>query len=812
MKRTAAILLCALVAGCNEDPDLSQLDEHNPGATPMEHTAGIPGTKHTPGTQSNHDWKAEYKSRVAPLLQAHCAECHSGDDAENGVRLGALTPLLSSDVVTPGDPGGSLLMQMISGDEPTMPPEEPLEVASIDAIRQWITRLPADAIPRPPEARSHWAWREFSKQAIPSVRSEWPRNDIDRFVLHRMSEAGLKPSSEASIETLARRLSLDLVGLPPSVSDVDRLVREAEQDRNKALQRYTRQLINSRHFGEHWGRYWLDLARYADSNGYHRDQERPMWLYREWVIDAFNDNMPFDQFTIRQLAGDLLPGTTRRDKIATGFHRNSMFNQEGGADEQEFRTHAVADRAETTATVWLGLTLRCARCHNHPIEPVTQREYYRYFAFFNNTTDRGTSRYNPPFPVSVWPSKVEQRELADLRARIDQRTDELNAAGVTAHTADDKVMELRRQFNQMLLDVPSSLTMKERDEPRETMLLLRGDPSRPGPRVTANVPRIFPHWPENRPRNRLGLAEWLVTDAAHITARVTVNRVWRRLFGAALARGPENLGLQSDSPSHPQLLDWLATEFINSKWNVKHLIELMVSSATWRQSSVVTTNQLTTDPENRFLSRAARFRLDAEVIRDNALVVSGLLNRRVGGRSVFPPQPEGLWDEIEGNEESSLVWRESTGPDRYRRSMYTFWRRSMPYPLFTVFDAPQREECTVTRSRTNTPLQALAAQNDPVLVEAAELLAERIVSESPDSTEAQIAYGFRLCLARLPTPEESTVLLELWNEEFAAAMEQLLGSLAAGASADDVRGPATAQAWRVTAGVLFNLDATLTRW
>ena len=812
MKRTAAILLCALLAGCNEDPGTAQ-PEHGAGSAQPNRDPATVLSEENPGTtRPDHDWKAEYTAEVAPLLKAHCEKCHSGDDAENGVRLASLESLLTSDIVTPGDPDGSLLMQMISGDKPTMPPEEPLEPAFVGAIRQWITRLPPEAIPRPPEASSHWAWRGLSSNTAPSVGSDWPRNDIDRFVLHQMSEAGLKPSRRASIETLARRLSLDLVGLPPSMKDVDQLVQEAEKDRNAALQRYTRQLMNSQHFGEHWARYWLDLARYADSNGYHRDQERPMWLYREWVIDAFNDNMPFDQFTIRQLAGDLLPDDLRHNKIATGFHRNSMFNQEGGADEQEFRTHAVADRAETTATVWLGLTLRCARCHNHPNEPVTQREYYRFFAFFNNTTDRGTSRYNPPFPVSVWPSRKEQRELAAVRAKIDQRTDELNAAGVTAHTADEKVMELRRQFNQKLLDVPSSLTMKELDEPRETMLLLRGDPSRPGPRVTASVPRIFPHWSDDRPRNRLGLAEWLVTDAAHVTARVTVNRIWRRLFGAALARGPENLGLQGETPSHPQLLDWLAKEFIDSKWNVKHLIELMVTSATWRQSSAITSAQLEIDPENRLLSRAARYRVDAEVIRDNALVVSGLLNRRVGGRSVFPPQPEGLWDEIEGNEETGMKWIESTGPDRYRRSMYTFWRRSMPFPLFTVFDAPQREECTVTRSRTNTPLQALAAQNDPVMVEAAELLAERILSESPDSIEQQIHFGFRLCLARRPTPEESAVLLEFWNEEFRATREQLLSSLESGASANNVNVAATAQAWRVTAGVLLNLDATLTRW
>ena len=700
---------------------------------------------------------------------------------------------------------------MISGDEPAMPPDKPLDSATIVQIREWIAALPQDAVPRPSEAESHWAWKELDSTQPPSNQSGWTRNQIDQFVLPRMTAAGLAPSPEADVATLARRLSLDLTGLPPTLVEVDRLVKDAATDRNAALQRFTRELMISPHFGEHWGRYWLDLARYADSNGYDRDQQRPMWMYRDWVINAFNNNMPFDVFTVRQLAGDLLPKPTKANLIASGFHRNSMFNQESGADDNEFRTHAVADRAETTATVWLGLTLRCARCHNHPNEPITQREYYRFFAFFNSTSDRGAARFDPPLPLRLWPSREQRDAMTAIQSDIDDCVERMDQ-GDESLKIHEELGDLRSDYQRLLLESDSTLVMEELDVPRMTTVLLRGDPSHPGPRVTPGVPRIFPNWSNERSRNRLGLAEWLVTDAARVTSRVTVNRIWGRLFGNALARSAENLGTQGEPPSHPQLLDWLAGEFIATEWSVKHVIELMVSSATYRQSSIATDERIAADPQNRLLARASRYRLDGEIVRDNALAISGLLYRRVGGRSVFPPQPEGIWDDIEANAGSDMEWVESSGADRYRRGLYTFWRRSMPHPFLTTFDAPQREECTVVRDRTNTPLQALAAMNEPVMVEAAEKFAQRIGRDSSGTVHLKLVTAFRLCVSRFPTPDESAVLLQLWEQEFHAASGSLLAELVQGESADDVRSAAEAQAWRVTTSVLLNLDATLTRW
>jgi hypothetical protein len=607
MRRSTAIIICLLLTGCGSKEPL-------------------PEPVHV-------DWKGDFRDNVAPILRDRCAECHAETEPESGVVLASLDDILRQRLVAPGDNAGSLLLHVVSGSEPIMPPEQPLSEADVAIIKKWIQTVPASAISKPPEAATHWAWKPLLRPDLPPDSADWCRNGIDHFVASKLATEDLQPSPEADRETLARRLSLAITGLPPAIDDLDGFLTRPEPDATNWL---IDRLLSSQHYGEHWGRYWLDLARYADSHGYHRDQERPMWMYRDWVINAFNTNMKFDEFTVCQLAGDLLPRDRRENKIATGFHRNTMFNQEGGADDVEFRAKAVADRVETTATAWLGATMQCARCHNHPNEPFTQVEYFQLFAFFNNTTDQGSSRYSPPIPLYIGGSEKEEEQLGQLWSEI-RRRDEILTKEKRIFESDPELPPMLRDYMQKLLSGKSSLIMAERDEPRETFVHRRGDPTQPGPRVLPAVPALFADWPAELPRNRLGLAKWLVSSTNSTTPRVTVNRIWQRLFGTGLVRTSEDFGTQGEYPSHPELLDWLAVEFVDSGWDVKALIRLIVDSATFRQSSVLTQPMLNQDRENRLLARGPRFRLDAEVVRDTILVASGLLDRKVGGRSVYPP-------------------------------------------------------------------------------------------------------------------------------------------------------------------------------
>lgn len=778
MHRLTTILVCVFLTGCGSQEPTPEVD--------------------------HVDWKTDYSAKVAPILLEHCADCHSGAEPESGVVLASLDDILSQRLIAPGDSEGSLLVHVVSGPEPIMPPENSLSETDVSTIRDWIQTVPTSAISKPPEAATHWAWKPLSRPDLPSASADWCRNAIDQFVASKLSSEGLQPSPEADRETLARRLSLAITGLPPQLNLLDGYLTRSEPEATNWL---IDRLLGSQHYGEHWGRYWLDVARYADSHGYHRDQERPMWMFRDWVINAFNTNMKFDEFTICQLAGDLLPRDRRENKIASGFHRNTMFNQEGGAADIEFRAKAVADRVETTATVWLGATMQCARCHNHPNEPFTQVEYFQLFAFFNNTTDQGSSRRSPPIPLYISGSQEEERKLGGMWAEI-RRRGEILSKEKRIFDDDPELPPMLREYMQNLLSVRSSLIMAEREEPRETFVHRRGDPTRPGPRVLPAVPALFADWPAELPRNRLGLAKWLVSPANSTTPRVTVNRIWQRLFGTGLVRTSEDFGTQGEEPSHPELLDWLAAEFVDSGWDVKALIRLIVDSATFRQSSVLTDQLLEQDPENRQLARGPRFRLDAEVVRDTILVASGLLDRTVGGRSVYPPQPEGLWDDIEITDgETMMKWRESTDGNRFRRGLYTFWRRSMPYPMLTVFDAPSREGCVVRRDRTNTPLQALVGMNDPTFSAAAIALGKRMQNESNGSLKSGIELGYRLCAARTPSNLEVQVLSELWNGEATRSQPSVIDDGPVEGSRSDQE-----RAWRIVAGVLLNMHATLTQW
>ncbi len=598
-----------------------------------------------------------------------------------------------------GDSGASRMLARVTAETNPMPPTgDRLTPAEIETLRQWID---AGA-----EYQRHWAFDRPVTPQLPDVTNEsWPKNPVDHFVLAKLEARGLAPSGEANRYTLARRLSLDLTGLPPKPESVDAFVADQSAD---AYERFVAGLLNSSAYGERWASVWLDLARYADSMGYEKDTLRTIWPYRDWVVRALNDNMPFDEFTVQQLAGDLLPEPTDDQFIATGFHRNTMNNTEGGTDDEEFRDEAVKDRIATTGQVWMGLTVGCAQCHSHKYDPISHEEYYSLYAFFNQTEDADTNDDSPKLTVSE---------------------------GVTTP---------------ILRELPA-------ENQRETFVHKSGNFRNLGQRVTAGVPAAFHSLPEGAPANRLDLARWITSDENPLTARVTVNRLWARLFGNGIVTTEEDFGTQGEPPTHPQLLDWLATEFVRSGWDVKAMLTTMVTSSTYRQTSNVTPDRLEADPDNTLLSRGPRFRLSAEMLRDQALAASGLLSAKIGGPPVMPWQPEGIWQVVY----SSKQWETSPGEDRYRRALYTLWRRTSPYPAMTTFDAPSGETCTIRRIRTNTPLQALVTLNDPTLMEAAQHLAKRSANLGESTAAERLDHIFRHVLARPPSDQESKRLLDL---------------------------------------------------
>jgi mono/diheme cytochrome c family protein len=744
----------------------------------------------------------DYNRDVRPILSDHCYTCHGPDASRRkaGLRLDRRQDaLLESEpgvaAVVPGSRSRSLLFQRIkAGGAEQMPPAgsgKQLTAAQVELLGRWIDE----------GARwdDHWAYVAPRRPPLPLVSDRtWQRNPIDHFVLARLETEGLRPSPEADRPTLIRRLSLDLTGLPPSPAEVDAFIADPTPD---AYEKVVERLLASPHFGERLAQQWLDLARYADTNGFRLDNHRDMWRYRDWVIAAFNRNLPFDRFTVEELAGARLPGATVGQKISTGFHRNTMVNFGNGSDPKEYHAKAVMDRVATTATVWLGTTLSCAQCHDHKYDPFTQKDFYRLYAFFNNVPEKGLDgeRRNP-VPVLLLPSPEQARRLAEIRAaRAGKDSDRLRAE------------------EEALLDaIPSTPVMEEMASPRVTRVFKRGDYLNEGEVVTAGVPASLPALPPGAPANRLGLARWLVDPANPLTARVTVNRWWAMLFGTGLVKTADDFGAQGEPPSHPELLDWLAVEFVAKGWDVKALLRQIVTSATYRQSSHVRAALLERDPENRLLARGARFRLDAETVRDNALAAGGLLARGVGGPSVRPYQPPGLWEQVAvGKGYSSQSYAQDRGPDLYRRGLYTYWKRSMPPPALTAFDAPTRELCTASRPRTNTPLQALVLMNDPTFVEAGRALAQRALREGGLDSQGKLRYLFRLGTSRYPTPAELHILSEVHGQQEAnyrrrprdAAALVRVGELPVPPDLD-VRDLA---AWTATASLVLNLDETITR-
>lgn len=646
----------------------------------------------------------DFQSDVRPILQK-CLPCHGPDEhsRQANLRLDSHEGATGRDGgyagLVPGDSGASRMLARVTAETNPMPPTgDRLTAAEIDTLTQWID---AGA-----QYRRHWAFQRPATPQLPSVTDKsWPQNPIDHFVLAKLESVGLAASGRADRYTLARRLSLDLTGLPPRLEAVEAFVADRSAD---AYEKFVATLLDSSAYGERWASVWLDLARYADSMGYEKDTLRTIWPYRDWVVRALNDNMPFDEFTVQQLAGDLLPEPTDDQLVATGFHRNTMTNTEGGTDDEEFRDAAVKDRVATTGQVWMGLTVGCAQCHSHKYDPISHGEYYSLYAFFNQTADADKDDDSPKLEVSEGVTTPVLRELA----------------------ATDQ---------------------------RETFVHKSGNFRNLGERVMAGVPTAFHPLPEGAPANRLGLAQWLTSDENPLTARVTVNRLWARLFGKGIVATEEDFGIQGEPPTHPQLLDWLATEFVRSGWDVKAMLTTLVTSATYQQTSDVTPDRLEADPDNSLLSRGPRFRLSAEMLRDQALAASGLLSAKMGGPPVMPWQPDGIWQVVY----SSKQWETSPGEDRYRRALYTLWRRTSPYPSMTTFDAPSGETCTIRRIRTNTPLQALVTLNDPTLMEAAQHLAGRSSQVGGSSASERLDHIFRSVLSRPPSEREIDRLLEL---------------------------------------------------
>ncbi len=1005
----------------------------------------------------------DYNRDIRPILSENCFACH-GPDANKrkaGLRLdvreGAIKPLKSGETaVVPGDAGHSAMLARILSDDADehMPPEETgkkVTAAQAELLRRWVQE---GAV-----WKGLWSLEAPKRPELPEVtNSTWQKNAIDRFVLERLEKEGLNPSPEADRPTLIRRLSLDLTGLPPTTAEVDAFTKDASPD---AYEKVVDHFLASPHYGERMALEWLDAARFADTHGYHIDSGRDMTRWRDWVIHAFNKNTPFDVFTVEQLAGDLLPNPTLEQKIASGFHRNNMVNFEGGAVPEEYLTAYNVDRVNTTGAVWLGLTVGCTQCHDHKYDPISQKDFYQLYAFFNGVAEKGLdgSRGNAA-PVMSVGTLAQNQEITKLTSAIDDIEKQLVAANTSwdaaqltwekeqtnrpdaghvqwiaaepreikssggakldvlgdksiavtgpnpaqdtytamvlspvvgisgmqlvvlpdealkakgpgrsengnlvltevhigyasindpskvkpikiksaqadfsqdnfpasnaidgnpqtgwaifpavgqAHTiafelekqiespggallnvtlefksqfsnhsagrfrisatsdkfplgqtrvpanvagllrlpnesrSDKNKAEIRTWFRTNLMpeykslrdqsdklkkqlavanaNLPSTMVMQDLAKPRDTFILMRGQYDKPGEKVTPNTPACLPPMAAGAPKNRLGLARWLVDPGHPLTARVIVNRYWQMYFGTGLVKTAEDFGTQGEYPTHPELLDWLATEFIASHWDVKGMQKRIVMSATYRQASHATPELIVKDPEDRLLARAPRFRLQAEFLRDQALAVSGLLNREIGGKSVSPYQPPGLWEELmsrsDGANFTAQSYVQSHGPDLYRRGMYTFWKRTSPPASLTTFDAPDREVCTVRRGRTNTPLQALALMNDPTYVEAARKLAERAMTEGGATAEERIAYVYRIVLARSPRPQELAVLRNVFDQEWSGYRRNAEGALkliSVGESARNEKLDASEHAaWTMVCSAILNLDETVTK-
>ena len=767
---------------------------------------------------------------VRPILSNHCWSCHGQDESarQAGLRLDQRDAALvagesGNAAIVPGKPAESELIKRIHSHDPEvlMPPanaKKSLTEQQKLILEQWVKEGA--------EFTAHWAYTPPIRPEVPKTKqNSWPKNPIDAFVLKRLEDGQLSPREEAAPHVWLRRVTLDLTGLPPSIEELDAFEDELKTDaKEDVYAEVVDRLLKSPRYGERMAMQWLDAARYADTNGYNNDETRTMWPWRDWVIKAFTDGMPYDQFLTEQLAGDLLPDATVSQRVATGFSRNHVLTTEGGIFEEEYHVEYVADRVHTTATVFLATSFQCARCHDHKYDPLTQKEYYQFAAFFNNVPDKVVS-YNqarmaePLLRLPTPEQQVELDRIDSLSKDVDAELTRLAAqVGTDTTTLMAKKATFAEQRKKLESEIPATMVMAEPAESRAIFVLKRGQYDQRGEQVTAGFPiaLVSPDvsvlTPKDRTLNRLQLAQWLTNLGHPLTARVAVNRWWEMLFGVGIVETAEDFGIQGALPSHPELLDWLATEIMQQGWDQRRILKLIVTSATYRQSSNVSATQLQHDPRNEFLGRSPRYRLPAETVRDTALFVSGLLKEKIGGPSVKPYQPDGLWEDVSVERRDKYV--ADSGDGLYRRSMYTFWKRTCPPPGMAAFDAPDRETCVVRRVRTNTPMQALLLLNDPTYVEAARKLAERILLSST-SNHDRMNLAFRIVLTRAPSDTEQTTLQEILDEahtHFAANPAAANELLSVGQSAWDVKlDPVDLAAWTTAMSVLLNLDESISK-
>ena len=764
-----------------------------------------------------------YGRDVLPILSAKCFACHGPDeegrqaDLRLDLEAEAKADRDSGAAIVPGKPEESQLFARVTSSDAdlVMPPSDshkPLTPAQVEILRRWIAEGAAWG--------RHWSFEPVVRPSVPAAAGGHAfASPIDAFVAARLAAEGLAIREPAPPHTLARRLALDLVGLPPDPGAAEAF---AADPTPAAYEKMVDDLLARPQFGEHWARVWLDLARYADTKGYEKDLGRTMWPYRDWVVEALNADMPLDRFTAEQLAGDLLPeadpDTTRRRRIATAFHRNTMNNDEGGTDDEEFRVAAVKDRIDTTVQVWMGLTMGCAKCHTHKYDPISLHDYYAFYALFNQTEDADRTDDSPRLELLSAEEQAERSRLkqaADLAAKeLEEQptpdTPEWKAAKEKADAAKQALARYEQSLT--LLPIMRELPTEKR---RITKIHNRGNFLDPGDEVKPAVLAAFGPLPDDAQADRLGVARWLVSPANPLTPRVWANRTWARLFGSGLVETEEDFGALGSAPSHPELLDWLAAEYRDGGWSLKKLVKKIVMSDTYRQRSDVTPALAAADPRNLLLSRGSRFRLPAETVRDQALAVAGLLSPKMGGPPVMPPQPAGLWRSTY----NTKSWVDAEGEDRFRRGLYTYLKRTTPYPSFMTFDAGSGEICQVRRIRTNTPLQALVTLNDPVYMEAAAALARRMATDAdgrPLHDPAAIAArGLGLALVRPLRPGEADPIVRLMRdarERFAAdpaAAESLVAASRAQPPPD--ASPPDVAARIVAASAILNLDEFLTR-
>ena len=727
---------------------------------------------------------------VKPILSDRCFKCHGPDEAkiEAGLQLhteekafAALGKDFNRYAIVKGDPEKSGIIKRIFSTDPSdimPPPESNLSLSNREKaiIKKWIEQGA--------EWKEHWAFVLPEKVKVPNVTNKaWVSNPIDNFILQTLEKNQLQPSAQVKNEKLLRKLSFDLTGLPPSIEDISSFLKDSSIDN---YERMVDQYLASEAFAERMTSDWMDLSRYADTHGYQDDLERIMWPWRDWVIHAFKNNMPYDKFITWQLAGDLLPNATKEQIIATAFNRNHKITQEGGAIPEEYRAEYVTDRTNTFGTAFLGLTFECAKCHDHKYDPISQAEYFQLFGHFNSIDEKGLIGYDELAPEPY--INITKEELKDVLSFINNLDD---------------------------LDTIPLMVMKEVKKARTTHILNRGLYDQPGKVVQSSIPTFGMYPQEKKASSRLDLANWLFSDKNPLTARVTVNRLWQQIFGQGIVSTSYDFGNQGALPSHPELLDHLALKFKNDAWDVRKMIKYMVTSSTYKQGSQVTKELAEIDPENKLLARSSRTRLSAEMLRDHALSISGLLVNEVGGPSVKPYQPEGLWSEVAGGGSGKVTkYIQDEGSKNYRRSLYTFWKRTVPPPNMLLFDKPTRDFCMVKRENTSTPLQALVLMNDPQFLEASQALASRAMKETNTSdAEKVLQYMFTLATSRPADESELTTLSKMLKEQldyFAQHPNEAKALLQYGNvdSEAGVEEPLLA-AYSFLANTIFNLDETI---